>query len=94
MLAVVDERDGQKRVVIAAETVRANRRPAVRGALQQVGEDEPGLELVAEDGLPFRHALKVTCGAIKVIINDEIREWRDENHDGDTVSFIIPLSGG
>ena len=44
--------------------------------------------------LQTRHAFSAPADRLKVAINNEIRPWTSLLKEGDTVSFIPPVSGG
>lgn len=71
------------------------------GALQQdSGCSEELVETTAEtavelfDELRRRHGFRLTCGIVKVIINDELKQWKSPLNDSDTIAFIPPIAGG
>lgn len=44
--------------------------------------------------LATRHALPQPPRGIMVAVNDELARWESAFHDGDTVAFLPPVSGG
>ena len=44
--------------------------------------------------LQTRHVFSTPADRLKVVINNEIRSWNSLLKEGDTVSFIPPVSGG
>lgn len=41
-----------------------------------------------------QQGLRLTCGMVRVAINDVALDWRAPINDGDWVRFIAPVGGG
>lgn len=44
--------------------------------------------------LTTRHQFSLTQDALKLVVNEEFREWNHPIGGGDTVVFIPPVAGG
>lgn len=51
-----------------------------------------GAELYAE--LSEKHGFSLVPSQLKLVVNEEFREWDTEIGAGDTVVFIPPVAGG
>lgn len=46
------------------------------------------------DGLAERHGLPRPPRGVMVAVNDDLAHWDAALHEGDTVAFLPPVSGG
>ena len=46
------------------------------------------------DELRERHGFALDRERLKVVVDEEFREWSHEVRDGDTIVFIPPVAGG
>lgn len=44
--------------------------------------------------LTDQHQFSMTLDTLKVVVNEEFREWDHALNEGDTVVFIPPVAGG
>lgn len=67
---------------------------------EQRGLSSETIETVAETAedlyreLTAMHQFSMPLDALKVVVNEEFREWNHTLDEGDTVVFIPPVAGG
>lgn len=67
---------------------------------EQSGLSEETVSTTADDvgalynELKARHGFTLEAEALRVVINDEFREWDSLLNEGDKVVFIPPVAGG
>ena len=46
------------------------------------------------DELRERHGFALDCARLKLVVNEEFKEWSHEVMEGDTIVFSPPVAGG
>jgi molybdopterin converting factor small subunit len=65
-----------------------------RGASEETLDTGAATAAELYGDLAARHEFTLPIARVKVVINEEFREWGTELCDGDVVVFVPPVAGG
>lgn len=65
-----------------------------RGVLEEEISTDARTALDLYNQLRDQHGFSLEPSRMKVVINEEFRDWRTALHEGDHVVFVPPVAGG